>query len=499
MARKKTDKQILNDWDEFKKNISRATPVDDSESTAEQEKRIKRLEQNPEEWFAYYFPNYYTATPAPFHIASSKRVIENAEWFEVRSWSRELAKSTRTMMEVLFLVLTGKKKNVLLVSNSYDNAERLLEPYKITLEANNRIINDYGTQQSLGSWESGEFTTKNGASFRALGAGQSPRGTRNEAARPDVILIDDIDTDEECRNKDRITQKIEWIEQALIPTRSISTPLLLLVCGNIIAKFCCVTELGAKADKWDIINIRDKAGKSTWPSKNTEADIDRVLSLISKASASKEYFNKPIIIGKVFKEIHYGKMQPLQRYKFLMLYTDPSYKKNGDYKASAMIGKYRDEYHVLWVKCQQTSTAKMLDWHYDAIRFVNNKTALYMYIEYPWIDEPLKLEMTRASKRHGTTLSLRPDERNKPEKFYRIESLLEPLNRNKKLIFNEKLKDTQDMEDMEFQFLALSPNSRANDDGPDAVEGAVWKYNNKITMDVAPPQIWNAPANQKRY
>lgn len=52
------------------------------------------------------------------------------EWYEVLSWSRELAKSTIVFMCMMYLVLTGKKKNVLLISNSHENAVRLLEPYK---------------------------------------------------------------------------------------------------------------------------------------------------------------------------------------------------------------------------------------------------------------------------------------------------------------------------------------------------------------------------------
>lgn len=58
--------------------------------------------------------------------------MNNAEIPCVRI-SCELSKSGRTMMEILKLAITGKK-NVLLVSNSYDNAERLLMPYMIELE-----------------------------------------------------------------------------------------------------------------------------------------------------------------------------------------------------------------------------------------------------------------------------------------------------------------------------------------------------------------------------
>ena len=80
-------------------------------------------------------------------------------------------------------------------------------PFMLNFEANQRIMNDYGVQEKPGKWEIGEFTTAGGCAFRALGAGQSPRGTRNEAARPDFILIDDIDTDEETRNPERIQKK----------------------------------------------------------------------------------------------------------------------------------------------------------------------------------------------------------------------------------------------------------------------------------------------------
>lgn len=98
-----TDKQVLAYWDQYRKDLDRATVVDRSESPEDQAKRIARLEKDDEAWFAYYFPNYYSSEPADFHRASTKRVMNNPEWYEVRAWSRELAKSARTMMEVIKL------------------------------------------------------------------------------------------------------------------------------------------------------------------------------------------------------------------------------------------------------------------------------------------------------------------------------------------------------------------------------------------------------------
>src|SRR5690625_1399982 len=140
MAKKLTDKQYLEKWEVFRSNISKATPVNLNETVSQKEKRIKDLERRPEEWFKYYFPNFYTSEPAPFHKRATKRVLTKMEWFEVRPWARELAKSARTMMEVIYLTTTKRKKNVLLVSNNYDNAERLLMPLKAIFELINRMI-----------------------------------------------------------------------------------------------------------------------------------------------------------------------------------------------------------------------------------------------------------------------------------------------------------------------------------------------------------------------
>src|SRR5690606_26957105 len=114
---------------------------------------------------------YYTAEPMPFHTKSSKRILNNAEWYEVRPWSRELAKSGRAMMEFIYLALTGKKRFILLLSATNDSAVRLLKPFKLAFEKNQRIINDYGVQQTHGHWTESSFTIAKGAMFVAIGSG----------------------------------------------------------------------------------------------------------------------------------------------------------------------------------------------------------------------------------------------------------------------------------------------------------------------------------------
>jgi hypothetical protein len=483
------DRKSLAEWQEFRDNTRKSTPVDLNETAVEKGKRIKRLEANPEEWFKYYFPNFYTSEPAPFHKKATKRVLENMEWYEVRSWSRELAKSARTMMEVLYLTTTGKKKTVLLISATYDDAERLLNPYQSILEVNNRIINDYGLQQSLGNWEAGEFRTRQGVSYRALGAQQSPRGTRNDASRPDVIIIDDIDTDVDCRNPATIKKKYEWIEQALIPTRSISIPLTIIACGNIIAKYCCITEMGKKADLHEVINIRDKHGNSTWPTKNTEEMINRALKPITLSSQQKEYFNNPTSIGKIFINPVWGKCPPIRYCEAVLTYSDPATsnkdKSTSSQKGVGVIGLYKNKYYLYKIWLNNMRQSVFVDYLHDASEWVSDKGVSVHRdwiennsLQDPFYQQVIKPLIQTTSRNRKRRLAMSLDTRSKGDKFNRIEGTLEPLWRAGELIFNIDEKNNPNMERMAEQFVGVDENAKIMD-GPDLLEGGVWLLKNR--------------------
>ena len=496
MSNKKnlTEKQWVARWNELVKEITESTDIEADEPEEVRLERIRTLEADPEEWFRYYFPRFAYAPPAGFQKEATQRLLHNSEWYEVRLWSRELAKSTRTMMEVLYLTLAGhpvdpddpggrrhKKRYVLLVSNSLDNAARLLMPYRANLQYNKRIIQDYGPQENPGTWQAHEFVTQQGVAFRALGAGQSPRGTRNEEIRPDILLFDDVDTDADCLNPDIIAKRWRWIEEAAIGTRSISEPTTIIFCGNRIATDCTIERATRLADHVEQVNIRDEQGLSVWPQKNSEVDIDRVLSQKSYAATQKEYFNNPVTEGSVFGKMAWKPARPLQEYQVLVCYTDPSYKNTNDYKATVLVGKWRHEFHIVKCFLEQATTAQMIAWHYQIMDLVGSNSCYY-YMEEVFMQDVLVKEVSDAGKRSGRPIPIRGDRRCKPDKFMRIESLLEPLHRNCELYLNEEQQHNPHMMRLAEQFIALSPASRTHDDGPDAVEGAVWKINEAIGL-----------------
>ena len=491
------DKQALKEWRAYYENLKKDTAVDEL-SPLERTKKLEYLEKHPVEWVKFFFPKYAKSKFMPFHIKAINRICSNSEWYEVLSWSRELAKSTITMMCVMYLVCTGKKRNNLLISNTKDNAIRLLDPYKEAFEQNSLLKAYYGDMREIGSWAKDEFSLTNDAAFRALGAGESPRGTRKGEVRPDCILVDDFDTDEDCRNPDIVNKKWDWFEGDL----------LVVFCGNIIALDCCVKRAGEKADNWDIINIRDKNGKSTWPYRNTEERINRILSKLSTRMVQQEYFNNPLSEGEVFKELTWGKCPPLSKLQLAVAYGDPapsnSRNKATSFKALFLIGYYDGNFYIYKGFLDHVVNDEYVNWYYYIHDYVGDKCQVYYFIENNKLQDPFYeqvfLPLFAAKGQERGFIPISPDTRKKPEKFDRIEGNLEPLNRQGKLILNIDEKDNPHMQRLEEQFLLLNKRMKAPADGVDCIEGGWYILNSKIrTLTVDSYTIGQHKRSNKRY
>ena len=490
---KEIDKKALQEWTEFLENIRRETPVEQL-SEAERIRKKAYLEARPVEWMRYFFPNYASCDFAPFQISAINRVCKNDEWYEVWSWSRELAKSTIAMMTELYLMLTVRKHYLLMVSATQDAAVRLLAPYRANLEANQRIRAFYGDQENIGKWEEDHFVTKGGLSFLAVGFGNAPRGTRNENIRPDIIDIDDYDTDKDCRNPVTLDKKTEFIERAVIPTRSVSRPTLILAKGNLIAKDTVIARLGRKADKHDIVNIVDKDGRSSWPQKNTPEHIERVKATISTGSFQAEYMNNPIQEGKIFKNLPLGKMPKLSSFKFLVCYGDPATSNKGkagsSTKAVCLVGRLQTTYYILKVFVDRVTNAAFIDWYYQIKAWVADRVPVFYYIEnnslqdpfYEQVFQPLIREENRIRKED---LFITGDTKPKTDKAARIEANLEPIDRNGAWLFNAAEADNPHMVELLDQFKLFEATLPFPADGPDCVEGAITMIKRRIQTDLA--------------
>lgn len=490
---KAIDRRAQLDWQQFVEDIRKETPPERL-TAAEKARKKAYLEKHPIEWMQYFFPNYASCPFAPFQKEAINRICRNDEWFEVWSWARELAKSTVSMMLELYLMLTGRKHLLMIVSATEDAAIRLLAPYRANLEANGRLIEFYGPQQSVNKWEESHFVTKSNLTFMAVGYGNAPRGTRNEAVRPDLIDIDDYDTDKDCRNPVILDKKTEFIERAVIPTRSVSKATLILAKGNLIAKDTVIGRLGAKADKHMVVNIVDKEGKSSWPEKNSLEHIERVKATISTGAFQAEYMNNPIHEGKVFKNLPLGKMPALSKFKFLVCYGDPSTSNKGkagsSTKALCLIGKIRTTFYVLKAFVDRPTNAAFIDWYYQCKAWVGGRVPVFYMVENNSLQDPFYEQVflpliREENQRRGDNLFITGDARPKTDKAARIEANLEPIDRNGAWLFNEDEADNPHMKELLDQFKLFEMTLPYPADGPDCVEGAIAELNRRTSLEAA--------------
>ena len=113
---------------------------------------------------------------------------------------RDHAKSTIVSLAfVLWCVLYGKEKFVLLASATQDQAMLLLRTIKSELQRNPLLLADFPeictpehAPRRPKPWRKDRITLPNGAMIAAHGAGRGVRGAKNVNERPGLIIADDI-------------------------------------------------------------------------------------------------------------------------------------------------------------------------------------------------------------------------------------------------------------------------------------------------------------------
>src|SRR3990167_1523924 len=137
---------------------------------------------------------------------------------------RGFAKSTAiTHSYTLACVLFRERSFVLLISGTEAQAILFLNDIKNELKDNQAIHQLFGTPKFLKDAETDIIVElSEGHKFRimAKGSEQSLRGAKWLNRRPDLVICDDIEEDEQVMNKDRRDKFRRWFFGALIPVRS---------------------------------------------------------------------------------------------------------------------------------------------------------------------------------------------------------------------------------------------------------------------------------------
>lgn len=367
---------------------------------------------------------------APFHNEAARKIRSTPDLKAVFMWPRGHAKSTHMDIFVpLWLMFQPKRliNFMVVVGKSEDSAERLLGDIQAELEHNQRIIADFGKQRADGSWQEGEFKAANGVKFLACGRGQSPRGLRDREARPDYIVIDDLDDDELCRNEKRVHDLTDWVKEALFGALDVGRGRFIMV-GNLISKTSVLFNISrTKGVFLSKVQAVDKDGGPVWKEKWTKEEATAYRDFVGYRAWEKEMMHNPIVDGTIFRAdwIRYKKMPGLSRYEMLVCYTDPSFKSatSNDYKACRLWGKKGTELHLIDCFVRQATVGEMVRWMYDLYERTRDTAAIYFFMEANFMQDVILDEFAEEGNLRGYQLPIMPDKRKKPDKLQRIEAV----------------------------------------------------------------------------
>ncbi|MGB1216589.1 MAG: hypothetical protein ACPG5P_01865 [Saprospiraceae bacterium] len=503
----KSTKNLLKEFEEKVAQVAASTanglPLDESEE--QQQKRINMLLGNYPKFCRYYFPDYCPSPLAGFQNRAARAILNTPNRVSLIQWARESAKSTHfNFLFPMFLLLNKDMSGMIAGAANQDLAIRLLFDIKANIEANHRIINDFGELKSYGNWAEDRFATKDGIAFLAFGRQQTPRGTRFGSRRPDYGTVDDFNDKKSLKN-DRISHEdYEWVKEDFMGALSIKKwrciiPQNKFHKNTVTAKFEEDREIDTYLSR---VNLLDDKGIPTWQERFTKEECEAKIKSLGHFSSQREYFNNPVQEGKIFKRenLRWGKRLPFKQYDALVAYCDPSYKNSdkSDYKATILIGKKDQDYHILRAYVDKVSVTDMFLWHYALDEWVGDRAAIRHWMEANFIQDLHMKLLDPLSEKQGYRLRLSKDKRKKPDKFQRISSL-EPLFDSGTIIFNQAEKSAPGMMRLIDQLTGFEKGGNLNDDGPDALEGGIHIIEGMTKKSHAPTIISKGRANRFSY
>lgn len=150
----------------------------------------------------------------------------------VRAAPRGNAKSTIiSFVTALWCGIYQKKHYILIISDTSSQADSFLMNIKAEFEDNKLLMNDFGSLYGA-VWNTSDIVLANDTRIQALGAGKRVRGRRYKQYRPDLIICDDIENDENVQSEEQRYKMGAWFNKALSKAGAETTDIVVI--GTII-------------------------------------------------------------------------------------------------------------------------------------------------------------------------------------------------------------------------------------------------------------------------
>jgi len=141
------------------------------------------------------------------------------------------------------------RRFILLVRETHAHAVRELATLAHELEHNERIRATYGDLVTE-EWRQDEIVTSTGVMVKAIGAGDAVRGLKWGAHRPDLAIVDDLESDEGVQSSEQRRKLRLWFSRALLAVGDARRGLDVVVVGTILHYDSLLRWLTTSAPGW---------------------------------------------------------------------------------------------------------------------------------------------------------------------------------------------------------------------------------------------------------
>lgn len=263
----------------------------------------------------------------------------------------------------LHQALFEKKRDITIISASESLAIEWLRKIKFELETNSWILHVFGDLKG-DKWTETHIILKNGINIRAKGAGAQIRGFR-----PDLIVLDDIETDESVISEDQRTKLRNWVFKACINALTPDGQFIWI--GTIIHPLALIEEQLCTDNGWEKHRFQaykdgvQEQGHELWPDRWTHEKLQARKKEIGSFAFASEYMNDPVCNENApIKEHQIRFWKELPDQYSCVISVDPAYSddEKADYKVASLIAidHHHNRYLVSYIRTHRP-TGEFID------------------------------------------------------------------------------------------------------------------------------------------
>jgi len=277
-------------------------------------------------WAQRFLPEHFQDAPCQFHNELFAALLDPTKHLIARVAPRGHAKSTcASFAYPLWCICERQRRNIVLITHEASLATQFVRDIRAELESNERLRAVYGDlcgattpaehagaetrpgaarRRPRPKWSEGKFTTLTGITVQAKGSGGSLRGLKVGAQRPDLIICDDLESDQQVQSPQRRRKLEHWLRRVVMPALAPGGQLLVL--GSLLHYDSLLANLRDRRrfPRWDYAVYRALEAQqqpdgtyqrvALWPARWPVQKLDEERERIGTLAFEQEYQANPI-------------------------------------------------------------------------------------------------------------------------------------------------------------------------------------------------------------